>query len=150
MIFSLIIFSLKLQILTRCSRGSSTNTFVTHSFINSLTDKVILSFRNFKTLYIPNSKSSGAKTLKECSLPTICHMSCVTCHVSGVTCQVSGVTLFSSFHFFLFLFWTKWWILLLESLLSTGPTPSSFYCSLRLPIRPEPQCMVKCSEVLVW
>ena len=49
----------------------------------------------------------------------MCHnVSCVTCHVSHVTCHVSHVMC----HFF----WTKWWSLSVEGLLSTGPTPSSF------------------------
>ena len=48
--------------------------------------------------------------MRECSHPTMCHMSDITCyvshvrcHVSGVTCQVSCVT-FSFFLFFLLLF----------------------------------------------
>ena len=44
-----------------------------------------------------------------------CHMSRrVTCHVSHVTCN-----------FFFCCFWTKWWSLSVQGLLSTGPTPSS-------------------------
>ena len=43
----------------------------------------------------------------------ICHVPCVTCHMSCVTCHMS--------HFF----FTKWWLLLVEGLLSMGPTPSS-------------------------
>ena len=46
----------------------------------------------------------------------MCHVSRVTCHMSRVTCHMSP--------FFFFL--TKWWSLLVEGLLSTGPTPSSF------------------------
>ena len=49
-------------------------------------------------------------------------MSCVTYHLSCVTCHVSHVT--HHFSFFSF-FWTKWWSLSVEGLLSTGPTPSS-------------------------
>ena len=49
-----------------------------------------------------------------------CRMSHVTCHKSHVTCHVSHVTCHMSF------FWTNWWILWVEGLLSTGPTPSSF------------------------
>ena len=30
--------------------------------------------------------------LRECSPPTICHMSCVVCHVSCVICTMSHVT----------------------------------------------------------
>ena len=70
---------------TWCSRGSSTNTFVIHQVIQS----VILLFRIFKTLSIPNREIWRAKLLKECSPPTMCHMSCVTCEVSGVRCRVS-------------------------------------------------------------
>ena len=36
-------------------------------------------------------KSWGAEILKECSPPTICHMSRVICHVLHVMCHVSGV-----------------------------------------------------------
>ena len=46
-----------------------------------------------------------------------CHMSHVTCHVSCVTCHVSHITFF---------FLTIWWCLLVEGLLSTGPTLSIF------------------------
>ena len=48
-----------------------------------------------------------------------CHMSCVTsrvmCHMSRVTC-----------HNFFF-YWTKWWSLSVEGLLSTGPTRLVFF-----------------------
>ena len=47
-----------------------------------------------------------------------CHVSCVTCHVSCVLCHMSHVTC-------IFFSLTKWWSLLVEGLLSTGPTPSS-------------------------
>ena len=49
--------------------------------------------------------------------PTTCQISHFTCPVSHVTCHLS--------HFFL----TKRWRLLVEGLLSTGPTQSSF-CNL--------------------
>ena len=49
-----------------------------HSLIHSLINQVILSFRIFKTLSIPNRKIWGAETLGECSPPTVYHMSCVT------------------------------------------------------------------------
>ena len=49
----------------------------------------------------------------------MCHMSRVPCHVSCVTCYVAPVTC----HFF---FITNWLSKLVEGLLSTGPTPSSF------------------------
>ena len=57
-----------------------------------------------------------------------CNVSCVTCHVSRVTCHVSRVTCHMSrvtCHIFFCFFWTKWWSLSVEGLLSTGPTPSS-------------------------
>ena len=44
-----------------------------------------------------------------------CHMSGVTCHLSCVMCHVSQFLVFSK--------WLSW---LVEALLSTGPTPSSF------------------------
>ena len=69
---------------TRWNRGCSTITFISHSF----NDWVILSFRIFKTLLIPNRKSWGAETLRECSSPSMCHMWRVMCQVSGVKCQV--------------------------------------------------------------
>ena len=58
--------------------------------------------------------------------PQTCHVSCFMCHMSRVmTCHVSRVTC-NFFSFFLLLFFrTKWWSLLVEGLLSTGPTPSS-------------------------
>ena len=43
----------------------------------------------FMVLSIPNHKSWGAEILRECSPPTMCHMSRVICHMSGVRCQVS-------------------------------------------------------------
>ena len=52
----------------------------------------------------------------------MCHVSRVTCHMSCVTCHVSHVI----YIHFLFFFRTKWWALLVEGLLSTGPTPSSY------------------------
>ena len=49
---------------------------------------LILLFRIFKTMSIPNRKSWGAEILRECSPPTMLH---VGCQVSGVRCKVSGV-----------------------------------------------------------
>ena len=46
------------------------------------------------------------------------HLSHVTCHMSCVMCHFSNVL------FFL----TKLWSYLVEGLLPTGPTPSSFFC----------------------
>ena len=63
----------------RCSRGCSINTFVIYLFINS----VILSFRIFKALCIPNRW--GAEILREWSTPH--DVSHVMCHMSGVQCH---------------------------------------------------------------
>ena len=58
-----------------------------------------------------------------------CHMSCVKshviCHVSHSMCHISCVTVFNLLY--IFSFWNKWWSLLVEGLLSTGPTLYSFY-----------------------
>ena len=59
-------------------------------------------------------------------------MSHVTCHMSRVMSHVSRVTCHMSLFFYSFSL-TKWWSFLVEGLLSTGPTPSSFqkkYCDL--------------------
>ena len=58
---------------------------------------MILSFRLFKTLSIPNRKSWGATIMREYSHPhhvshVMCHLSCVMCHVSCVTFHLSVVT----------------------------------------------------------
>ena len=79
----------------------------------------------FKVLSIPNHKSWGVEILRECSAPTMCHMSHIICHMSGVRCQVSPVMCHFCSSFFSFLFLTKWWRLLGKGLLSMGPTPSS-------------------------
>ena len=50
----------------------------------------------------------------------------VRCQVSGVWCQVSGVRFFSQF-FCCFYSSIKWWNYSVEDLLSTGPTPSSYF-----------------------
>ena len=70
---------------------------------------------NFEGMFIPHH-----------ILHVMCHKSCVTSHVScvmrHVSCvrfQVSGVM---SNLFFLLLFWSKWWSLSVEGLLSTEPT----------------------------
>ena len=52
----------------------------------------------------------------------MCHVSWVMCHMSRVTCHMSRVMC----PIFL-IFFRKWWILSVERLLSTGPTPSSFH-----------------------
>ena len=89
---------------TRCSRGCSTNTFVIHSFIHSLTNSSISS----KSSGHLHSQTIWARDLKfreNVHLPpcVTCHMSRVTCHISCVTCHVSHVACHMS-HFFSFLF----------------------------------------------
>ena len=51
----------------------------------------------------------------------MCHVSCVTCLVSRIMCHMSHVTIFKILKFY---FFTKWWSLSVERLLSTGPTLS--------------------------
>ena len=48
-------------------------------------------------------------------------MSGVKCHVSGVMCLVSDNKKN------IYIYWTKWWGLWMEGLLSTRPTPSSLF-----------------------
>ena len=55
----------------------------------------------------------------------MCHMSRVTCHVLHVTHKVSNYLIF----------FTKSWSLLVEGLLSTGPTPSSYYLGVNVLLR---------------
>ena len=52
----------------------------TSLLIHSL-KSVIISFRIFKTLSIPNPKRWEGEIWRECSPPTMCHMSSLTCHV---------------------------------------------------------------------
>ena len=72
---------------------------------------MILLFRVFKTLSIPNSKGNEL-TFWE-SAPTTCRMSGVTCQMSGVRCHVADVTCKVSkkiFLVYLFIcFWTSCW-----------------------------------------
>ena len=93
---------------TRCSQGCSTITFVTHSLNQSVSDPFPPNLQNIIT---PKRKSWGAEVQTEWSPPT-------TCYVSGVRCQTSGL-------FFLFFLKKKWWIQLVERMLSTGTTLSS-------------------------
>ena len=77
---------------TRCSRGCSTNSFVTDSFINSVSEWSFSS-RSSKN---HNSQTVRARQLTfwdivHHPLCVTCHMSCFTCHLSGVTCHVSHV-----------------------------------------------------------
>ena len=68
---------------------------------------------------IQNRMSKGRDIWRECSPPSLCHMSRVTCHVSHVTCHMSHITCHMShvschmlqdacLNFFLF-FLTKLW-----------------------------------------
>ena len=50
--------------------------------------------QNLQDTVYPNQKSWGAEILRECSPPSMCHMSGVRCCVSGVKCHI----------FFLFIF----------------------------------------------
>ena len=54
-------------------------------------------------------------------------MSLVTCHLSPVTCQKIKFPLKKFKKKILLKNWTKWWSELVEGLLSTWPTPSSFF-----------------------
>ena len=77
-----------------------------------------------------------------------CHVSCVTCHVSHVTCQASCVTFhMSHVIFFLLLFRTKWWSLLVEGLLSAGPTLSSLMTKISYYDHTKTPCWVQTSGV---
>ena len=72
------------------------SSFIIHSFI-----KWPFSQNIFKTPSLPSRKKYGPDILRECSPPTICHMSHVMCHTQmlHVMCPVSHVTFF----------FTKWW-----------------------------------------
>ena len=58
---------------------------------------------------------------------TFNHVSCVICHMSHVTCHMSSVTCLMSQFLINCFFFTKLWSQSVEGLLSTGPTPSSFF-----------------------
>ena len=68
--------------------GLFTNTFVIH---NS-SQRLILFLQIFKAPSLQNRISQGPAILRECSPPSMCHMSHFTCRVSYVTCPMSGVT----------------------------------------------------------
>ena len=61
------------------------------SFINSLSNSLILFLQIFKTPSLPNHMSQEPEVLRESAPPSMCHMSRVTCHMSCVTCHVSHV-----------------------------------------------------------
>ena len=73
-----------------------------------------------------------AQILREGLTPPTCHVSCVTCHVSCIKCHMSRVACHVSHvtcPIFLF-FVDKGLDLVGEGLLSTEPTPSSFFQSI--------------------
>ena len=73
-----------------------------------ITRHIILLYQSFSESvsqpFPPNHKPDelGAEILRECSLPTTCHMSHVACHMSHVMCHVSCVMCHMSPFFFLF------------------------------------------------
>ena len=98
-----------------------------HLFINSATHPFppdLHNIINHKRLELGSWNFERMFTPPNVSCVT-CHVSRVTYHVSRVTCPVSHVTC----HVF---FWTKWWSLSVEGLLSTGPTPSTFHTNNQL------------------
>ena len=78
---------------TRCSQGFSANTFVIHSFINSLISSA-LSSKSSKCLHSQTLRGRELKFCENVHPPkrVMCHVSCVMCHVSCVMCHVSRVT----------------------------------------------------------
>ena len=63
------------------------------------------------------------------TLCVMCHVSCVMCHMSHGMCHMSHVTcpnIFFTLEKNPEKKWTKWWSFLVEGLLSTRPTLSSF------------------------
>ena len=80
--------------------------------IDSFIHQVILFLPIFKIPSIPNHKSQRPNILRECSPSTMCCMSGVMYRMSGAACNNFLITKFLS--------------QLVECLLSTGPTLSSF------------------------
>ena len=72
---------------TRCSQGSSTNSFVTDKLINWASDAFPPDCQNSKN---PTPLQLQSWFFKR--MFTTHHVSCVTCHLSYVTCHVSPVT----------------------------------------------------------
>ena len=84
------------------------------SFINSLTHLLTHPFPpNLQDTFPPTPYELGTLMLRECSPPSICHMSCVTCHVSRVKCHLSHFDCHMSH---LFLFFYIYFFLLLQTL----------------------------------
>ena len=63
----------------------------------------------------------GPEILRECSPPSMCHVSDVLCHMSLVTCHMSPVIYFLCIYIYLFKLASQ----SAEGVLSTGHTPSS-------------------------
>ena len=80
------------------------------------------------SLFIPNRKNWGADILRECSSPTMCHMSQVTCHMSGVRCQVSVVKC----HFFLFFLFFFFFLDTVAELVGGGSVINRIYFKFNL------------------
>ena len=103
---------------TRCSQGCSmTPPSLTDLLINSSFVKI--SSKHYLTQTVRARELEFWENDHPPPCVTWC-MSGIPCHASHVTCHLSHFTFFSFFLFF------KWWSLLVEGLLSTGLTPSSF------------------------
>ena len=103
---------------TRCSKGCSTNTFVSRYFIHRFCNSSFVEISS-KHLHSKTIRDKQLKFWGKVHLPlhVMCHVSWVMCLLSRVTCHM-----FFSFSFLL----TKYWSYLVEGLLSTWPTASSF------------------------
>ena len=97
-------------------------------FIHSLV--IELSFPpNLQDIINPKPLKLGTWNFGSMFPSTICHMSHVRCQVSDVRCHVSHVMCQMSHVFFS---WTNWRSLLVDGLLSTGPTLSSLQTTMVL------------------
>ena len=72
---------------TRCSWGCSTNTFVIHSFIESVTDPYVQISSKYCLFQSVRAKEPNFGENVHPPLHVICHMSCFMCHMSCVTCH---------------------------------------------------------------
>ena len=108
---------------TQCSWGCSANTFVINSLTHSMSQWSV-SYQSSKPC-LSRAVIAREQIFWENVHPlpcVICHVSHVTCHVSGVACHLSQVTcqvLYVKWRSIYFYF-TKWWSLSVEGLLSTG------------------------------
>ena len=65
--------------------------------INQFSQLVILLFKYLQNTFIPKPyELEGLEMLRECSPPSMCHMSHVMCHMSCVTCNGPHVTCHTS------------------------------------------------------